>query len=337
MSDDIAAARSHPAFAGFSELLPLSGLSGAEVILMRTRAGSRVVRKMGRDAATNRVLKRQAERQRWLRTVIEDVADVPEVILEGDADGRYFFDMPFIPSRDAATFLATADFDEVYDFAERIESLMAKLSRTGPEPGKWSPPVKRVVDLKLAEIATRTQGRHTAVMQPLCAAVAALDSLAGVSDEAPTAVHGDLTFENILVGRKGRLWLIDSIDSPFDHFWLDWSKLFQECEGRWHSHRGRSISTSVTWYLRERWMQAAKRLSPAYGPRHYILLGLTFARILPYARSDQDLAFVSSRVHAYGTAALAATEKGYHEDHRSVRRPLVALPEHAAKMDAPRL
>ncbi|KAH2811069.1 hypothetical protein KXV85_005342, partial [Aspergillus fumigatus] len=71
-----------------------------------------------------------------------------------------------------------------------------------------------------------------------------------------------------------------------------------ECEGRWHSHRGRSISTSVTWYLRERWMQAAKRLSPAYGPRHYILLGLTFARILPYARSDQDLAFVSSRVHA---------------------------------------
>ncbi|KAH2816696.1 hypothetical protein KXV85_004279, partial [Aspergillus fumigatus] len=78
MSDDIAAARSHPAFAGFSELLPLSGLSGAEVILMRTRAGSRVVRKMGRDAATNRVLKRQAERQRWLRTVIEDVADVPE-------------------------------------------------------------------------------------------------------------------------------------------------------------------------------------------------------------------------------------------------------------------
>ncbi|MBA7465741.1 hypothetical protein ES707_00911 [subsurface metagenome] len=304
-----ASVRIHPAFAGFSELLPLSGLSGAEVMLMRTRAGSRIVRKMGQDAATNRVVRRQAERQRWLRTVLEGVANVPEVILEGDVDGRYFFDMPFIPSRDAATFLATADFEEVYDFAERIESLMAKLSRTGPEAGKWCPPVKQVVDLKLAEIAARTEGRHTAVMQPLCLAVAALDSLAGASNEAPTAVHGDLTFENILVGRKGQLWLIDSIDSPFDHFWLDWSKLFQECEGRWHSYRGRSISMSVTWYLRERWMQAARRLSPCYVSRHYVLLGLTFARILPYARSAEDIAFVSSRVQAYGTAALEATEK----------------------------
>lgn len=332
----VATARSHPAFAGFSEMLPLSGLSGAEVMLLRTRAGSRIVRKIGRDAATNRVLQRQAERQRWLRTALEGEANVPEVILEGDADGRYFFDMPFIPSRDAATFLATADFDEVYDFAERIEGLMAKMSRTGPEVGTWRPPLKQMVTLKLDEIAGRTEGRHTAVMQALCAAVTALDSLAGASNEAPTAVHGDLTFENILVGRKGQLWLIDSIDSPFDHFWLDWSKLFQECEGRWHVFRGHSISASVTWYLRERWMQAAKRLSPCYVSRHYVLLGLTFARILPYARSAEDIAFVSSRVQAYGAAALATVEKDQHEDHRSMRGSLVALSEHAAEMDATR-
>ncbi len=193
----------HPAFAGFSEFLPLSGLSGAEVMLLRTRAGSRIVRKIGRDAATNRVLRRQAERQRWLRTALEGEVDVPEVILEGDADGRYFFDMPFIPSRDAATFLAAADFDDIYDFAERIERLMAKLSRTGPEPETWRPPDKHMVIRKLDEIAARTEGRHATVMQALCAAIAALDSLADASDEAPTAVHGDLTFENILVGRKG--------------------------------------------------------------------------------------------------------------------------------------
>ena len=104
----------------------------------------------------------------------------------------------------------------------------------------------------------------------------------------PTAVHGDLTFENILVGRGGQLWLIDAIDLPFHHYWLDWAKLFQECEGRWHAHRGRPISTSVTWWLRTRWMDAAARLAPEYPSRHYLLLGLTFARILPYALSDFD-------------------------------------------------
>ena len=325
--------RSHPAFAGFSELVLLSGLSGAEVMLLRTRAGSRIVRKMGRDAATNRVLQRQAVRQRWLRTALEGEAEVPAVIAEGYVDGLYYFDMPFIPSRDAATFLATANFDDIHDFAERIESLMTRLSRTGPEADTWRPPAKPAVTLKLDEIAARTEGRHTAVMQSLCEAVAVIDSVVGKSAEIPTAVHGDLTFENILVGPKGRIWLIDSIDSPFDHFWLDWSKLFQECEGRWHAHRGRSIATSVTWYLRERWLKAAERLSPCYVSRHYMLLGLTFARILPYARSAEDIAFVSSRVQAYGAAALLTVEKDHHEDHRSMRGALVALSEHAAEMD----
>jgi hypothetical protein len=299
----------HPALVGFSEALPLSGFSGALVVLMRTPAGSRFVRKAARDAATSLVLRRQARRQRWLRTAVATSANVPEVIAEGEIEGLYYFDMPFIPARDAVSFLSSATFDELGEFAGHIESLITNLARTGPEPGVSRPPTKDVLLGKLNEISARTDGRFTKALAPLCTATSALAIFTDPRNATPTAVHGDLTFENILVGRNGQLWLIDTIESPFDHYWLDWSKLFQECEGRWHAHRGRPISTGVTWWLRARWMSAATRLAPDYPLCHYILLGLTFARILPYALSDRDSMYLSGLVSAFGNAALAAIKR----------------------------
>jgi hypothetical protein len=299
----------HPALIGFSQVLPLSGFSGAQVALVRTSAGRRFVRKAARNASSSVVLRRQAKRQQWLQTALAGSANVPEVIAEGEIEGLYYFDMPFIEARDAVNFLSSAKFDELGEFAGRIEALIAALACAGPGPGVSRPPTKNVLLSKLDEIAARTGGRFADALAPLCAATEALAVFTDPENAAPTAVHGDLTFENILVGRGGQLWLIDSIESPFDHYWLDWSKLFQECEGRWHAHRGRTISISVTWWLRGRWMSAAARLAPDYPSRHYILLGLTFARILPYALSDRDSIYLSSRVSTFGHAALAAIGK----------------------------
>ena len=278
--------------------------------MLRTAQGSRFVRKAARGTATNLALQRQARRQQWLRTAVEGGANVPEVVTEGETEGLYFFDMPFIPARDAVSFLSTAAFDELAEFARRIEALMARLANTEPKSGASKPPTKESLLGKLDDVATRTGGRYAAVLAPLYRATTELDRLINYDDVSSTAVHGDLTFENILVGRGGQLWLIDAIDSPFDHYWLDWAKLFQECEGRWHAHRGRPIPTSVTWWLRNRWMDAAASLAPEYPSRHYLLLGLTFARILPYALSDFDSSYVSGLVSAFGEAALTAIKKG---------------------------
>src|SRR4051812_40101961 len=106
MRDDVQL-RKHPAFAGFSEVLPLSGWSGARVAVLRTPAGSRFVRKASTDAASSSALRRQAQRQSWLKSVVAGSANVPDLIAEGEAEGFYYFDMPFIPSRDAASLLST--------------------------------------------------------------------------------------------------------------------------------------------------------------------------------------------------------------------------------------
>jgi len=124
-----------------------------------------------------------------------------------------------------------------------------------------------------------------------------------------TAAHGDLTLENIMIDRKGSLCLIDPIASPFDHYWMDWAKLFQDCEGEWFLHRGQRIEPGICHWLRQRLYASACARSAHYAAWHYLLLGLTFARILPYTRTDDDVRFVSQRVYRFTQLTLDRLER----------------------------
>lgn len=293
----------HPAFSEFSEVIPLSGFSGATVALLRTSSGNPFVRKAANSPAANAGIVAQSARQAWLRTAIDGIASVPRVIGEDEAQGLRFYDMEFAPARDAINYLSTATFEQVAMFSDRVEQLMRALAAASPR-APATPPSRATIEAKLTQIAERSGGTYAKELATLHEALSLMGEI--TDSDLPTASHGDLTFENILVGRRGDLCLIDPIESPFDHYWFDWSKLFQECEGHWHAHRGRSIATSVTWWLRDRWMKAAAGQSPLYPARHYFYLGLTFARILPYARNEADSAFVARRVVSFGSAAIEA-------------------------------
>ena len=292
----------HPAFVGFDQVLPLSGFSGASIALVKPAGQAQFVRKAATAPASDAALRKQSARQDWLRAALNGVAQVPEILGEGEAGGLYYFDMAFVPSRDANAFLSTASFGELSGFAERVEELMRGTAGRKLRESEGKSPAVGLIRAKLAEIAQRTGGESSDILAPLVEAAARTRTYA--THNTATVTHGDLTFENILVNARGELWLIDPIDSPVDHYWVDWSKLFQDCEGRWHVHRGKPISLGVTRWLRNRWYDAAVAQDADYAQRHYLMLGLTYARILPYTVSDEDRAFVSERVLAYGRAAL---------------------------------
>lgn len=289
----------HPGFSSFRQVIPLAGFSGAAIALLRNPGGSQFVRKAAMTGDRNGPMRVQADRQRWLRNRLAGAAEVPEILDEGEIEGLYYFDMEFVPSRDANAFLATASFGDTERFAASVEQLILHLSQCRLDT--QAAPTTQPLILKLAEIDARTSGGFANILEPLREMIDATAFPAGATHA--TACHGDLTFENILVGAKHRLWLIDPIQSPMDHYWFDWSKLFQECEGYWYLHRRKPISTGVVHWLRNRWHRAANDLTPGYAAWHYLLLALTFARILPYVRTEDDMSFVVGRVQHFSLSA----------------------------------
>lgn len=291
----------HSAFEGFEEVVPLAGFSGASIAILRRSGGASFVRKAAKALETNAALRAQADRQSWLRAQLEGAVNVPAVLDQGEADNLYYFDMEFVPSRDANSFLISANFIELRKFSERVMELITSMSKS-PLDGQAPQPTLEPLKTKLVEISQRTDGRFDALISPIGEAIERLPGFA--TKASSTVCHGDLTFENILVSARGELWAIDPIPSPIDHYWMDWAKLFQDCEGRWHIHRGQRLSIGVTRWLRNCWFSYAVKLAPDYAARHYILLALTFARILPYAKIRADLDFVAERIRLFGQAAL---------------------------------
>ncbi len=297
VSGDVLA--THPGFRQFRQVIPLAGFSGAAIALLRDGGGAQFVRKAATTPDLNGAMRMQADRQQWLRDRLAGMAHVPDILCQGEIDGLYYFDMEFVPSRDANAYLATASFKDVERFASSIEQLIGHLSQSRLE-GRQAHLTQSVIT-KLVDIDARTSGAFADLLEPLHRLVA---SSGGLVEPAPaTLSHGDLTFENILVGANNELWLIDPITSPADHYWFDLSKLFQECEGHWYLHRRKPLSTGVVHWLRNRWFRAARDLAPDYAAWHYFMLALTFARILPYARTDEDVGLIVRRVQQFSSSA----------------------------------
>lgn len=294
--------KTHPAFAGRREMVPLSGFSGALIALLRDDEGRAFVRKAAETPDNSVKLKRQAERQAMLGKLVDGVACMPAVEREGETEGCYWFDMSFAPGRDAVSHLSEASHTEFDAFTRDIGKLVERLAASSTDGPAFSPGA--AMTAKFVEIDGKTDGRHKHLLARLTFASSGMDF-----DLAPTVAHGDLTLENIIVGKDRKLWLIDTIDSPFDHYWIDLSKLFQDCEGRWFLHRGRTLSLGLSWELRQRLYRIATAMDRRYAAYHYLLLALTFARILPYAKVADDLAFVESRVALFTEACERALEK----------------------------
>jgi len=282
----------HPAFRHCGDFVLLSGFSGALIGLLLPHGGIRRVRKASATPEDSAKLRGQAKRQRQMSKLLAGVAAVPEILNEGSAEGCYWFDMEYVVGTDAVRYLELGSSERV----EKLFGQIAAILDAHAGVSLHAAPVIHLAEIvagKLDEIDSRTGAMHRAATDLIRA------RLSDVSvDLTPNFAHGDLTLENILVDRRQRLWLIDTIDSPCDHYWIDLAKLFQDIEGRWFQRCGRSLSLGVTWTLRKRLMRHAVALDQRYERAHPTLLALTFARILPYCQTEADRDFVLGKLLA---------------------------------------
>lgn len=282
----------------------LSGLSGAQVVLM-TRDGRRwFVRKAARDPAGSARLARQLAKQRAfvgsIGAALDGVVRVPQILGEGEHDGRFYFDMEYIRGVDGISYLRRASYPEVVSVADKLCRYLDEVA-VRPAVGDGAPTLFDALYGKLCDVHRKTAALRGETLAQLFLALEHLRTAS--TGLAPSLCHGDLTLENLVVDEHGVFWLLDLLDAPYEHWWQDVAKLHQDLDGGWYLLHQPAIGRGVLDYVSRRLLTAAVARAPVYAGIHAVLLACTFVRILPYARTAEERAFVTARVEHYAAAA----------------------------------
>ncbi|HEU4731761.1 MAG TPA: aminoglycoside phosphotransferase family protein [Kofleriaceae bacterium] len=299
-----------PLLSDATDVRALSGLSGAQVVLM-TRDGRRwFVRKAARDPAGSARLRRQLDKQLAFGHALGGAIRAPEVLGHGELDGRFYFDMEYVRGMDGVSYLRRASYHEVGVVADRLCGYLDEVSTRAPCAATGAS-LFDALYTKLCDVHRRTaleaaEGGGELGGDTLAQLFLGLEQLRHASAGlAPTMCHGDLTLENLVVDEHGALWLLDFLDAPFEHWWQDVAKLHQDLDGGWYQLSQPAIARCVLDYLSRRLLAAAARREPMYARVHAVLLACTFVRILPYARTPEERRFVRARVEHFARMSCA--------------------------------
>ena len=258
-------------------------------MLLVTRDNRRwFIRKVAQDPRGSDRLRRQAAKQLQFAEEMAGVIRTPRILDEGEIDGHYYFDMEFIRGADGASFLRRASYSQVADFSRRLcEYLTVAAARP---PLRDNPAT--AFDALYAKVCEAQSISGCMSDDTLAKLFLGLQKLRRIEALHPTLCHGDLTLENMVIDEHGAIWVLDLLDSPFEHYWQDIAKLHQDLSGEWYLTKHPPIAKCVLEFLSRQILETANRLHPNYAEVHSLLVAATFVRILPYAQDPEKLQFV---------------------------------------------
>jgi aminoglycoside phosphotransferase (APT) family kinase protein len=285
--------RRDPILADAIEVRKLSGLSGAMVFLITKDGRHWFVRKVAQSPESSPRLRGQARKQQAFFGQMHEFVSTPRIVEEGDVGGRFYFDMEFVRGPDGTSYLTRAPYDEVTRFTDRLCEYLAAASERAPLADAVHGSLFDALYAKLCEVQAKT-----GLISPdnLTRLFLALDRVRRLGELPRTLCHGDLTLQNMVVGPDGKIWVLDLLDSPFEHYWQDVAKLHQDLSGGWYLLERPPMAQCVLDFVGRRLLAAATRLRPEYAELHDLLVASTFVRILPYARTPAETQFVTERI-----------------------------------------
>jgi aminoglycoside phosphotransferase len=275
----------------------LTGLSGANIYIATRDNKSWFVRKVAGDPDGNVRLQLQVKKQRQWNEQIGGVIRTPEILVDGDIDGHYYVDMEYIRGEDGASYLQRASYSDVFTFTDglcqyfRTASKLPPLLKTTDRDN-----LVRLLYAKISDIQSKT---HSVSYKTIAKLFLALEKLPADRTVKPTFCHGDMTLDNIIVDYSGRIYAIDLLNPPLEHYWFDLAKLHQDMEGAWFTRKGIVVPHCTRRYISDALLNVAKQIDPLYDRVHLVLLTITFLRILPYACSEQDIDFIQKRIDTF--------------------------------------
>lgn len=288
-------------------LFTFRGQSGCRVELIE-RDGIKRVRKSAAGEIRERLIM-QHRKMKQLSHI--QSAKIPPLFEVQDDGETFSFEMHYCEM--ARTFADAAEempLLALRDGADFLIRLLEEIGATPPPAGgslrqaAGGPAFGKANEAKLKDLIREENIRRFGSVKELLEEFLAHPKkyFAPIAELPSGFCHGDLTMDNLLWDGNGNRWMIDPIDCFFEHPWMDVAKLYQDLEGNWYqlrNHVAQRRASSNLWrigallkdWVLERW--------PLYGRYHYYLLGLTFARILPYSLEPQLAAVVSEKSRTF--------------------------------------
>ena len=215
----------------------LVGHSGCKLLLLKKKGSDHIdgVRKFSKDREYNRRLKSQADKQHNFNSKI---FKSPDVHSSGEIDGIYYFDMQYIRGMTLSKSVKTMTPREIEKITDNVISYIEENISSSDTMNKLDK--HALVHKKLSNIEKSLSiGRRNKLKQTFCY----LNNFKWNNLES-SPCHGDLTFENILIGSHG-IYLIDFLDTFIDTWVSDISKMLQDLIVGW-SFREKIISNQIT-------------------------------------------------------------------------------------------
>ncbi len=295
---------------------PLTGYSGAQLLIAATPGRVPFVRKFAATPQHNARLRLQMERQAYFGSLDDRPFLVPAVLNEGMSGDRFYFDMEFVEAVHGAYFLAVDTVPMIRKFCANCRESIKYLSQGDSILAEPDARLDLLAS-KLERLIAGAAGLTPEAGDRILTALAELIRQGALRLRRTSLYHGDFTLENMLVNRDGEIVLLDFLDSPLPHYWQDISKLHIDLESHWYSRRHRRISEWVVNYLREEIIALAARLDPLYAEFHHLLVATNLLRVLPYARNDPDRDFLVFAIEHHASRIAP--------QHRALRSAPVAV------------
>lgn len=270
-------------------LKELSGHSGCQILLCKAN-NQLFVRKISSSPSYNKRLAIQCLKQIHILEALAKVENVatPEIFSDGLKDDCYYFDMEYIQGSSLSNIVPSLNVQVVKSLAHKFAEIFKTLSEVpGIREDSGEAFRKKAISIRIPEKCPQL---FFDLKEYLIEAD--YDSVGRAS-----SCLGDSTLENFIVTPTGKLYVLDLLDSFYDSWKIDASKLIFDLKYNWSCRKEGFSSNRI---VRNKILaEELKNSLESFGlslseAEEKDLILLHILRIVPYCKDDETLRFLEN-------------------------------------------
>lgn len=309
----------------------LKGHSGCRIYLIIPEGSSALVRKISKEIGYNERLRKQCFKQKTYRS---NYAHVPEVLEEGMINDLYYYDMEYVRGISVSSMLESCSVDKIESISNFLVNIVNENQKTETfDENGWTSAIAHKLKSTFDNIPKRCCNKTIKESFELL-------SNHKWTDIGTSSSHGDLTLENIIYSYDEKFYLIDFLDTFYETWIIDMSKILQDLVVGWAFRHQFMKTDAISENTKIRILLLNKQfissiedvlVNEKLWDDIYACLLLNLLRIIPYIQDDRIHVFLNKSINTI----MSNIERGglYEFINTALRWPIYEVPGSQTKMD----